>query len=86
MLLPDFQDVIFSLAQISASLMIFGHLFQFLPKPLVVLTHNTKTTQPMPQRILVSTVFLEEDTHRNARKVTFHVELGHMSHDDICCV
>lgn len=59
---PYFQDVRFSLTQICASL-IFGRLFQFLTKPLVVLTPNTKTTQLMSQHILVSTVILEEDTH-----------------------
>jgi hypothetical protein len=66
--------------------MMFGHLFQLLTKLLVVLTPNTKTGQLMSQHILVSIAFLEEDAHQNARKVTFHVKLDHMSHDDICCV
>jgi hypothetical protein len=62
--------------------MMYGHLFQFLTKLLVVLTPNTKTGQLMSQHILVSAAFLEEGAHQNARKV----KLEHMSHDDICCI
>lgn len=71
----------------TSSRIMFSSLFQVAIRPTVVFTPNTKPMLLRSWHILVWTVmFLEEDTHQNAKKVTFCVKVGRTCYDDTCCV
>jgi len=71
----------------TSSCIMFSSLFQVPIRTTMVFTPNTKPMLLRSSHVLVWTVmFLEEEIHQNARKVTFRVKVGHTCYDDTWCV